>query len=455
MQGRPHRGHKGGKNMRRRDFLKSSTIGAAGAGVLGSGSIAMAETSKKDSVPKIKEYRTLGRTGFKVSDISAGIIPQEALLNAMLDAGVNYIDTASLYLNGQHEKIIGKALKNRDRKKFFITSKLVVTPFAAKMTGIKDISKEAIIKRFYQSLERLQTDYLDCLMMYAEKADTLKIEAFHAAVKQLKAEGKLKFVGVSNHGAFSPYIASGESMRDVLLKAAEDGRFDVFMIAYNYLNRKHGDEVLKVCKKKGIGVTLMKTNPVGNYFGVKQGIAQLEKAGKKVPEYSKMALARLKKQYEQSESFLKKHNLEDPGEIKDAAIKFCLNNPNVNSVVLSVRNFDQVTQYVKLSGTKLTPVDAKALKVYSKSMGELYCRHACGECEGKCPRGVPVNTIMRYNHYFAAQGREKYAMRQYAELPSKVADQCHNCTGNCETACPYNIPIQTLLQLAHQNLTLA
>lgn len=441
--------------MERRNFLKSSTIGIAGAGLLAGNSILTAKEAKQESAPKIMEYRTLGKTGFKVSDIGAGIVPEEGLLNALLDAGINYIDTASLYMNGQHEKIIGKTLKNRDRKKYFITTKVVCTPLGARFIKTGDISKEAIVKRVYKSMERLQTDYLDCLMMHADAVAGLQNDGFHGAVKQLKAEGKLKFAGISNHGSFSPYLGSKESMRDVLLAAVKDGRFDIFMIAYNYLNQEQCNDVIELCKKTGIGVTLMKTNPVGTYFRVKEGIARLEKEKKKIPPYMAGALDRLKKNYEQAESFLKKHKLENPGQIRDAAIKFCLNNPNVNSVVLSVNNFDEGNRLLKLSGARLTAADTTALNVFSESMGQFYCRHACGECEVKCPRGVPVNTIMRYNHYFAAQGREKYAMEKYAELPSSTANQCRDCPGTCESACPYNVPIHTLLNLAHQNLTLA
>ncbi|MCP4215920.1 MAG: hypothetical protein GY765_14800 [bacterium] len=440
--------------MERRNFLKSSAIGMVGAGVLSGESILTADTAKQAAVPKIKEYRTLGRTGFKISDISAGIVPEEGVLNALLDAGVNYIDTASLYMNGQHEKIIGKVLKNRDRKKIFITTKVVSTPLGARFTGIKDIGKESIVKQVYQCLERMQTDYLDCLMIHNDVVSDIKHEAFHAAAKQLKAEGKLKFIGISNHGAFASFKA-GEPIRKGLMASVEDGRFDVFLMAYNFLNQGQCNDVLEMCRKKEIGVVLMKTNPVGGYFRMKETLAQLEKEGKEVPKHMAGGLDRLKKHYDNAESFLKKHKLEDPGEIRDAAIKFCLNNSNVGSVVLSINNFDEANRYVNLSGARLTPADGKKLSMFSKSMGKLYCRHACGECEGKCPHGVPVNTIMRYNHYFAAQGREKYAMGEYARLPVSTADQCGNCAGNCEAACPYKVPIQSLLRVAHRNLTLA
>jgi Fe-S-cluster-containing dehydrogenase component len=62
---------------------------------------------------------------------------------------------------------------------------------------------------------------------------------------------------------------------------------------------------------------------------------------------------------------------------------------------------------------------------------------------------------MRYNHYFEAQGREKYAMTQYAAIPGAKADSCLTCSGFCETACPYDVPIQGKLILAHHQLSLA
>ncbi|UCC38770.1 MAG: aldo/keto reductase [Candidatus Aminicenantes bacterium] len=439
--------------MNRRKFLKNSTLGMVGTGVLGGKSLLKAEEKKKDDAPKIKEHRTLGRTGFKVSDISTGGPMDESVLNALLDAGVNYIDTAESY--GPSETIVGKVMKNRDRKKVFITTKLLVTSFPGLPVKKEEATKEGIIKRFHKSLEKMQTEYADCLMMHGvDNVADLKHEGYHAAVSQLKSDGRLKYTGLSNHGSFHP-IDAKEPMGKVLSAAAEDGRFDVYLMAYNFLKQDQSEEILKACTEKKIGITLMKTNPVGNYVGIKDGIARLEKEGKKVPEFYTQALAKFKMKYEQAEGFLKKYNLEDPSEIKVAAIKFCLNNPAVNSICVSYRNFDDVAKYVKLSGARLTPADKAALAVYSKSFGQFYCRHACGLCESSCPQNIPVNTIMRYNHYFAAQGREKYAMERYAKLASRVADQCQNCTGSCESACPYNVPVQTLLVLAHQNLTLA
>jgi len=441
--------------MDRRNFLKSSAIGMAGSGLLRGKTLLGAEAKAEEETVKIKEYRTLGRTGFKVSDISSGGPGDESLLNALLDAGVNYIDTAESYGDGHSETVVGKVMKNRDRKSVFITTKQIVTELPGYPIKKEDITKEAIISRFHKSLERMQTDYADCLMMHGvDNAADLNHEGFHAAVTQLKADGSLKHAGISNHGSFSG-MDSKEPMGKVLLAAAEDGRFDVYLMTYNYLKQEQSEEVLRVCSEKKIGTTLMKTNPVARYLGIKAGIERLEKEGKEIPEFYRIGLVNLKEKYEKAEGFLKKYNLEDPAAMKEAAIKFCLDNPNVNCICVGFQNFDDVARYVKLSGQRLTESDQTALGVYAQSFGQFYCRHACGICESRCPQHIPINTIMRYNHYFEAQGREKYAMERYAKLNSQVGNQCLNCEGHCEAGCPYKVPVQRLLVLADRNLTLA
>lgn len=436
-------------SMNRRKFLKSSAFGVVGAGVVGSGKIAFAEDEKKNEVqlPKIKEFRTLGRTGFKVSDISSGGPGDVAVLKALLDAGVNYIDTAEGYSNGQSEIATGKVVKNYDRKSLFITTKLHLDPK-------KDMSKEAILKRARKCLERLDMEYVDCLMIHApDKVETIKAEGFHAAAKQLKSEGKVKFLGVSNHGA--QWGEEEDNMGKILLAAAADGRFDVMLFVYNFIQRETGQRILKACKDKNIGTTLMKTNPVGTYLLMKGRLDAMKKEGKKIPEFWAKVVPKLKVKADMADSFIKKNDLKNPAEIRDAAIKFVLQNPDVHTVTCSCRNFDDVENFVKLSGCALSSAETKKLSAYAEGCAQFYCRHACGICESKCPHQVPVNTIMRYNHYFEAQGREKYAMQKYDALPGAKAEPCFNCSGYCESACPYDVPIHGLLGMAHERLILA
>jgi predicted aldo/keto reductase-like oxidoreductase len=434
------------KEIDRRKFIKQSALGVAGTGLLSNGLPLLGEQETIDSPLKVKKYRTLGRTGFKVSEISSGMPQNEAVLNRLLDADVNYIDVAASYSNGRFEQNTGNAIKNRDRKALFITTKLNVR---------RGDTRESFLQRTKECLERLQTDYIDCMMIHsAQTVEEVKSPEFHAAMQQLKKEGKVRFVGVACHGTSYPNSNKIDSMEKVLMTAAHDGRFDVMLMVYNFLTRESSERILKVCKEKNIGVTLMKVNPVSDYLQVSDMIKELESEKKRVPRHYEMLKKEFKKQAEQMKTYLKMDNLKNPARIREAAIRFVLNNPAVHTVCCTCKNFDDVEAFIKLSGMPLTGEEQNTLAAYEQGFGKLYCRHGCGLCESKCPQQVPVNTIMRYNHYFVAQGREKHAMLEYKKLPGHKADLCCNCPGFCETACPHNVSIHALLNLAHKRLTL-
>jgi predicted aldo/keto reductase-like oxidoreductase len=430
-------------DMKRRYFLKHSVFGMAGMGMLSRTGWQKTETHSGDDKPpvRVREYRVLGRTGFRVSDIGGGFLRDTGLIRAMLEAGVNYLDTAESYGN---QKIIGEAIQGFDRKKIFITSKLEIK---------EDVSKEGFLKRTLACLEELKTDYIDCMMMHMpEKREILKTEGFHQAMEQLKKEEKIHHVGVTNHGSFW-FADPEESMENVLLAAADDGRFDVMMMAYNFLRMDGSEKVLEVCRQKNIGTALMKTKPVTTYYSLKSRIEQLKKEGKEIHELYVKGLERYEEKAKRAETFLKKYNLTNPDEIIAASVRFVLGNPHVGTVCCSMLNFDDLERFVGLSGTRLTAADKTRLKAYGKNCGQLYCRHACGLCEPSCPKRDQVNTIMRYHQYFVGQGREKEAMGYYAAIPGNRADVCRDCAGYCEQACPYDVPIQGMLAMAHDHLT--
>jgi len=433
--------------MNRRRFLKNSAFGAGalGAGLLGGGNVLHSQEKteeKNEENWKIKEFRTLGRTGFNVSDISSGYVKDPAVLEKMLDAGINYIDSAESYGN---EKVVGDVIKKRDRKKVFITTKLEIQ---------KDLTKEGFLTRARKCLERLQTDYIDCLMMHSpDTVEMIKTPGFHEAMKQLKSEGRLRHVGISNHGT-NHVLVSKDSMQTVLTAAALDGRFDVFLLAYNFIQEDNGAEVLEICKEKNIGTTLMKVNPIGNLPRLRQRIEELKAEGKDIPEYYPQFVAKLEDKEKKGRWFIEKYGLDNGKKLREASIRFCLSNPNVNTVCCAFRSFDDLDAFIPLSGTRFSEPEKKVLALYKEGCGSLYCRHACGLCEPSCPHGVPVNSIMRYNHYYDAQGKEKYAMKNYSKLLTN-AEKCAQCSGYCESACPYDVPIHGLLNIAHRSLTLA
>ncbi len=436
-----------GSRLARRLFIKKSGLGMLGAGLASGRGPEPAGKIRQETPPtpaRIREYRTLGRTGFKVSDLSSGFIMDEGVIRASYEAGMNYFDTAEQYPG--HQRALGRALKGLDRRSFFISTKLEVE---------EDKSREGFLKRARKCLDELQVDYVDCLMMHCpEKAETLRTEGFHAAMTELKAEGRIKHVGVSQHGSFW-FRDPEESMEKILLAAAADGRFDVFLMAYNFLRRDNAEHVLDVCRDKSIGVALMKTTPIGIYYTLKSRIEALEKDDKEVNPLYAEGLDRYREKFEAAQTFIREHDLKKPEDIRDAAIRFVLGHPGVGTVCCQTQTYNDLKAVVRLSGTRLTAAETQKLSSYEKGCGELYCRHACGVCEPSCPYGVPVNTILRYQHYFTAQGREKDAMNFYASIPGARADACRACPGTCETACPYGVPAQGMLLVAHDTLTMS
>ena len=436
--------------INRRRFLKSSLTGAIGTGIASKAAIGKSVQEPHADELKIQDYRTLGRTGFKVSDISygAGNLTNGSVLEAAIKMGINYIDTAEHYVNGKSESTIGEVLKKVDRKSIFLTTKLNLV--------FKKSSKEDIKLRFDKCLERLQVDYVDCLMMHmASTVEQVKHKDFHEVVANLKSEGKIRFLGISNHGLEHRLAGNiKEPMEKVILAAAEDGRFDVALFVYNFLQKKQGEQIIKTCKEKNMGVTLMKVDPVSFHASSQKYLERAKKRGREIPESRKNLLKEYDSFVANAESFRNKYGLKSAEQVRDTSIKFVLSHPDVHCVCPTINTFEELETFVALSGKKFKTADRSMLHDYKTKLGHVYCRHACGICESACPNKIPVNTIMRYNHYFQSQGREKHAMSKYAKLTRAAVDRCEDCTGFCVTACPFDVPIQGLLMMAHQNLSL-
>jgi len=433
------------KGIGRRDFIRASALGLAGVGTTLAGTAPLAGQATPSPAAKIQSYRTLGRTGFQASDIGIGTsqtFPVE-VIKAALDAGVNYFDTGEGYGRGAAERSIGEAIQGRDRRSLFITTKFRMDGLA----GPADVAA-----KLDQCLERLQTDYVDCLMLGPQTAASIKDELYHKSIDELKAKGKVRFSGAASHGPRQP--GQGDPMDAVLLAAVEDGRFDVLLLVYNFLQKEPGEKVLEAASKKNIGLTIMKSNPLGRYYDLKNRVEQLKKDGQPIDERLQRSLEQMTETAKRGEEFAQLNGLKTPAEVKLAALKFVLADPRVHTLNLAFNTFEDVGNLLSVSGQALTGQESRLLASYVRECGALYCRHACGLCEAECPSGVPVNTILRYNHYFEAQGSEKFAMSKYAALGTAKADACRTCGGACERACPYGVPARTLLCLAHSQLNL-
>jgi predicted aldo/keto reductase-like oxidoreductase len=242
-------------------------------------------------------------------------------------------------------------------------------------------------------------------------------------------------------------------MEQIIGHSIEDGRFDIVLFVYNYVQQEMGNNILKACAEKNVGAILMKTDPFnGRYLEIINTVNKLIESNSPVSEKLKYRYDVTMQKQKEGEEYLEKSGLSDPSLRRKAAIGFVLNNPAVSSVLISFSSFDEIEPYISLSGTRLNKETTENMEILREKLNHLYCRHACGVCESQCPHMVPVNTIMRYHHYFLGQGREKYAMQKYNEIPQIKLEYCTNCDGHCEAACPYEVSIKSLLQAARTDL---
>jgi predicted aldo/keto reductase-like oxidoreductase len=148
-------------------------------------------------------------------------------------------------------------------------------------------------------------------------------------------------------------------------------------------------------------------------------------------------------------------NFSSKGEpFQPAAFKWVLSQPGISGLVVTIKTVDQLDLYLSTSGQSLTAADREILKTYARRYDRQYCRTGCNQCEAECPRDVEIATALRYQMYFTNYGMEKRAMEQYADLKGN-AKNCLDCEEEfCEGACPYGLPIKSLLNETHDTLTL-
>lgn len=445
------------ENKSRRNFFKISGGFVTGA-VTGNKLKGQSDSSSQNSEnPKIVRKKRLGRTDFKASDIGMGTTRYKHpnIARFAYDHGVNYFDTAETYQNGKSEQNLGKALKFMDREDVFITTKIHFD---------KDATKESIIDRFNKCQERLDTEYIDALYMHGVvDIDHINHQGFHSAAKKLKQEGRLKFIGLSSHG---PHNDKQDSMEKVLCAAAEDGRFDLMLLVYNFMNKEAGNNILKACKKNDVGTTAMKTSPGVLTFepvdpdNLTPSQEKIVKRLMEIKGYSrKRAIRGMKNTVENKEElkkikkFAKKYELDSELELYKTSIKWVISNPDLHSACISFNNFKQLRTLLPLSGTELSYLENESLNDYQKIFDSEYCRHGCKECLETCSKEVPVSRIMRYAYYFQCQGREKEAIGKYHKLNSD-AKECFSCNAPCISACPHNVDVPINMIKAHDLLTL-
>lgn len=267
------------------------------------------------------QYKVLGRTGLKVSAIGFGSVElgmdygikapgrygkpsketAKKILYQALDDGINLFDTAPGY--GDSESLLGVYIGDKE------------CYFATKINIAKNDSVEpGYIERIIgKSLKNLRRDYIDILQIHNAMADTGDQTSFLVVLDKLRKKGLIRFLGVSVYGA-----------KDAII-AIEKNLFDVIQIAYSILDQRMLEKVIPVLSKNSIGVLSRSA-----YFRgmLTEKIEYLDEEWR----FLKNAVEEIKNRF----------NIKNWDNLMKLALKFCLSQPEIDSILVGIHNLDEL-----------------------------------------------------------------------------------------------------------------
>ena len=387
-----------GKGMNRRTFIKTGMVGTATALVAAP---ALAETLQQLAAPEPFSfpkpvYRTLGRTGLKISVVSFGamLTPEPEVIRVALEQGVNYIDTARKYMGGRNEEIVGRAVRGM-RDKLYIATK----------TDPDSRTKAEIIRDVETSLRTLGTDHIDVIQLHhLTGKERIFVAETREALAQLKKQGKVRFCGVTTHKNEVEVLGA--------LVDDPDRFFDTCLVKYNFKSDPAVTAAIDRAATAGVGIIAMKTLVGGYDTG---GVGRLSS--------------------------------------HQAALKWALQNPRVTAAIAGMKDMAQLREDIAVMGMPFTYADRRRLERYAEAIAPFYCNF-CGSCEEGCPRGVEISTVNRALMYADGGYRNlPLARATYGELPhAATAAACLDCRG-CATRCVNGIDIPAKMERARAVLS--
>lgn len=385
----------------RRRFLAASVAlpaaGLAKPSSVAESNAALTAPAAAPVSPAKPQYKTLGRTGLKVTTVSFGcmITSDPSVIERAADMGIIHFDTARGYQGGNNERMVGNALKSR-RKSLVVSSK---SHGGNTQQALADLDT---------SLQTIGTDYLDIWYLHAKNSGDEVTDQLLEAQQIAKKAGKIRFAGVSTH----------KGQDQVIDRAIKCGMIDVVLVGYNFATDPKVGEAIAAAHKAGLGVVGMK---------VMAGGFRRMKPGERAYNVMKRDGAPL------------------------AALKWVLNNPNIDTTIPSITDMEQLDEDFRAMSSKFTEADEKILAQQLDYIRPLYCRQ-CGACEGMCPQGLPVADILRCLMYADGYGEYPLARERFLELPGEVTSvRCRECSG-CTIECPNGVHVSERLMRAQELL---
>ena len=336
------------------------------------------------------------------------------LLHRAIEGGVNYVDTAYPYHNGNSELWLGRALSGKYRDKVHLATKL---PSWAIQT------RNDCERYLNEQLQKLKTDHFDFYLLHCLKRDwwenLKKADVFGFLSDAIKA-GKIRYAGFSFHDEYPVF--------EEIINAYP---WSFCQIQLNYMDEEvqAGIRGMQYAASKGISVIAMEPLRGGNL--AKPFSPEIQAI------WNRAAIKRSPVEW---------------------ALRWVWNHPEITVVLTSVNLASQLENNLAWAGTadarSLTPDELALIRLVRDKIREkskVSCTQ-CGYCQ-PCSQGVAIPKILAFYNDYHIYGDKKGASIAYNVLisPEQQAPHCNQC-GDCEEVCPQHIPIRDLLQQCHKEL---
>lgn len=289
------------------------------------------------------EYRLFGRTGLQVSPLALGTMMFGAwgnkdvddsirVIRHALDSGINFVDTADVYSDGQSEEIVGKALKGR-RDDVVLATKFFVNMGTGPNRG--GGSRKWIMHEVENSLRRLGTDYIDLYQVH-RPSHTMDVEETLGALTDLVRQGKVRYIGSSSYSA-SQIVEAQVASRERNL-----ARFVSEQPPYSILVRGVEQDVLPTAQRHGMG-TLTYSPLAGGWLSGKWRNNAAPTATSSARPAARFDMSSVANQHKLEVVDALARVADEAGiSMIELAIAFVINHPGVTSAIIGPRTMEQL-----------------------------------------------------------------------------------------------------------------
>ncbi len=295
------------------------------------------------------KYRTLGRTGFEVSDIAHGLWGMSGwsesddqqsrqAIQLALDLGCNFFDTAWAYGNGKSDGLLGEALANNEGKRIYAASKIPPKNLkwpASPKDKYQDVFPADHVFKYAQRIrEKLGVDSIDLLQFHVWDESWTDEPEFRDTVEKLKNEGRIRSFGLSLN-RWEPENG---------LKTLRTGLVDVVQVIYNIFDQAPDDKLFPLCQELNIGVIARVPLDEGSLGGKMTAQTRFPETDWRAkyfgPENLSATLPRVEALKQLTPAGMT---------LPEMALRFILANPVVSTTIIGMRKSDHVRQNVATS----------------------------------------------------------------------------------------------------------